>query len=209
MNRSAQNAILKILEEPPAQVMIILIAHRVGILIPTIRSRARVMPFSVLNPETMRDLLARQGHVLSAQDLESVTALSGGSIGQAIRYIEQGGLDMLKTVLDMLDAYPQWNWRKIHELSSSLSSAAQDKDYRLFVDVMQWVFRQMLFLKARGSNDLPQYLKSEALQMMMGDCSLEKLIEISDGLKDHFNRIDFSNLDRRDAVRAAFLVIHQ
>lgn len=48
MTRSAQNAILKILEEPPAKALLILIAHRPGALLPTIHSRSRVMAFPPL-----------------------------------------------------------------------------------------------------------------------------------------------------------------
>ena len=43
LNRNAQNALLKILEEPPPRTLLILIAQSAGALIPTIRSRARVM----------------------------------------------------------------------------------------------------------------------------------------------------------------------
>lgn len=209
MNRSAQNAILKILEEPPANVLIILIAHRPGMLIPTIHSRARVIPFSPLSEAHMAELLARQGHKLGPDDMAALSALSEGSIGLALRYIDEGGLTMLYKVLDHLDDYPRWNWARIHALSSSLSSPSQDKDYRMFVEVMQWIFREVLFSKARGGQQPPSYLNNETLSRMMSESPLEKLVQICDGLKEHFERTDFSNLDRRDAVRGSFLVISE
>ncbi len=208
MNRSAQNAILKILEEPPANVLIMLIAHRPGMLIPTIRSRARVIPFSPLSPEIMKDLLSRQGISLSVNDMAALADLSEGSIGQALKYAEEGGLEMLTKVLDYLDDAPNWNWENIHKLSGSLSTTAQDKDYRMFVDVMQWVFRKMLFLKSRGETGLPEYLERKGTQMIFAAYSLEKLIDVCDGLKNHFARVDYANLDRRDAVRSAFTMIN-
>ena len=209
MNRSAQNAILKILEEPPPRVLIILIAHRPGMLIPTIRSRARVIPFAPLSQDHMNELLRKQGHALSPEDLDILSALSEGSIGTALRMVEEGGLDMFSTVLDHLDDAPQWNWIKIHTLANSLGTASKDKDYRMFTALLQWVFRKLLFIKARGIQDLPAYLQRESLQNIMTHYPLEKLIAVNDGLKTHFDRTEFSNLDRRDAVRAAFLVISQ
>lgn len=207
MNRSAQNAILKILEEPPPNVLIMLIAHRPGMLIPTIRSRARVIPFEPLSQENMKDLLARQGHYLSVEDMTTLASLSEGSIGQALRYIEQGGLETLAQLLGYLETAPNWNWARLHELSASLSSPAQDKEYRMFVDLLQWVFAQILRVQARGSSDIPPALSKVAASQFMMQIPLERLITISDNLKNHFERVEFSNLDRRDAIRSCFLVI--
>jgi DNA polymerase III subunit delta' len=209
MNRNAQNALLKILEEPPSKVMIILIAHRLGALIPTIRSRARVIPFTPLDSNVMADLLARQGHALSTQDIKRLNALSQGSAGQALRYAEEGGLTLLELILDHINDPTFPNWVKIFEFAQELSAAAQDKEYRLYTELMEWIFRQILFAKAKGENTPPDYIKSSKLEEIMRTSSLEKLIKICDDLKILFARTDFSNLDRRDAVRGGFHVIIQ
>ncbi len=209
MNRSAQNAILKILEEPPANVLIVLVAHRPGMLIPTIRSRARVIPFEPLSAENMQDLLKRQGVSLSIGDMDALADISEGSIGQALKYAEEGGLDMLTKVLGYLDQAPNYNWEEIHKLANSLGVAAQDKEYRLFTEMMQWVFRKMLFLKSRGHSALPSYMDKDGARHIYTQYSIEKLVDVTDALKNHFDRIEYANLDRRDAVRSAFLVIDQ
>ncbi len=59
MNRNAANSLLKILEEPPRQTLLILVAHSPGKLLPTIRSRCRQVPLAPLPAATVRDLLAR------------------------------------------------------------------------------------------------------------------------------------------------------
>src|ERR1700688_1149105 len=48
MNRNAANALLKILEEPPQQALLLLVAHSPGRLLPTIRSRCRRFPLAPL-----------------------------------------------------------------------------------------------------------------------------------------------------------------
>ncbi len=211
MNRNAQNAILKILEEPPANVLIILITHRPGMLIPTIRSRTRFVQFSPLSSEILLDLLHKQSDhpVPSLDQMDILSSISEGSIGKAINFIDGGGFDTLIQIFDLLDEYPNWNWVKIHQFSSSISSPAQDKEYRMFVELLKWLFRQMLSLKARGGQDLPTFLQRDSLMNIMSEMSLESLISITDGLKHHFDRVEFSNLDRRDAVRGCFLVISQ
>ncbi len=203
MNRSAQNAILKILEEPPQKVLIILVAHSSGALIPTIKSRSRLFSFDALPQKHIQTLLEHQGHELSMSDTEALTAISMGSAGHALKLIEEDGLQVLSKILSHIGA----SGSKLHTLSNSLSSAAQDKQYRLFVDLMQWVFRHMLFLKARGINDLPNHFNNNELDFLFKAYSLKRLINICDNLNNHFDRVDFSNLDRRDAIRSAFLMI--
>lgn len=211
MNRNAQNAILKILEEPPANVLIILITHRPGMLIPTIRSRTRFIQFSSLSDDVLHDLLNKQSDypVPSLEQMEILSSMSEGSIGKAINFIEGDGFDSFSQVLDLLDDGPNWNWVKIHQFSSSVSSPAQDKEYRMFTELLQWIFHQMLFAKARGGQCLPSFLHRDALSRVMDNNSIEDLISITDGLKSHFDRVEFSKLDRRDAVRGCFLVISQ
>ncbi len=208
MNRNAQNAILKILEEPPKDVLIILVAHRLGALIPTIRSRARVISFDSLHCETFFELLSRNGHALDSRKKELVYDLSQGSVRSALSYLKDGGLDSFENVIEHLNDYPNWNWSRVHALSASVSSPSQDNEYRLFCVFLQAIFNRLLFCKAR-QEPLPQYLDNPTLQNLVTGMSLEGLIRIVDGLKSHFERIEFSNLDRKDGVRGSFLVINE
>ena len=209
MNRSAQNAILKILEEPPANVLMILIAHRAGRLIPTIHSRCRNVDFQSLDAPVMEELFARQGVLFRPEELDTVLTFAGGSIGRALQFVEEGGLDTLSLILSTLAYMPEWDRVKVFELGEMLSPPSQDKAYRMFADLLQWVFRQVLFAKARGAQNLPPCLARSGLEGFLRKSSLEKLVGICDSLKNHFESVEFSNLDRRDAVRGAFVVLSQ
>ena len=209
MNRSAQNAILKILEEPPKNVLIILVTHRIGMLIPTILSRSRVIKFDPLSSQNMKVLFEKQGEYISAQDMDTLNLLSQGSIGKAFSYKEDEGLETLSKIMTYLGDVQLGRWSKIHEFANTVGVAAKDKEYRVFAEVLQFIFRHVLFLKARGVETLPEALSQSFLQNYIAHTPLERMITISDSLKAHFERIDFSNLDRRDAVRTAFLVISQ
>lgn len=211
MNRNAQNAILKILEEPPANVLIMLIAHRPGLLIPTIHSRTRNIKFAPLSAMVMETLLAhKEGiDVLSPPDIETVNALSEGSIGQALKYIEQDGLAMLEKTLEHMIFAKQGDIHKLHEFSASIAKPAQDTQYRIFTYTFLWVIRKLLFLKARVHSEVPHYIRNSATENILNKATLEEMIALSDEVKNIFERVDFSNLDRRDAVRSAFLMISQ
>src|SRR3990170_4879571 len=67
LEKGAANALLKSLEEPPAGTFFFLVAHRLGRLLPTIRSRCRVLPFP---------------------RVEAAIAAAGGSPGAALEFVE-------------------------------------------------------------------------------------------------------------------------
>ncbi len=85
LNPAAANAILKLLEEPPARAVLILIAHRPAGLLPTIRSRCRALPLHPWAPPIWPRALAQAGLTVEAPD--AVAALAfwfGGPRGAAV-----------------------------------------------------------------------------------------------------------------------------
>jgi DNA polymerase-3 subunit delta' len=84
-SQEAANALLKLLEEPPRESLMVLTTVDPRRLLPTIRSRAVPVRLNRLKDEQVRGFLAE--HVeprLSEQALEERVALAGGSIGQAL-----------------------------------------------------------------------------------------------------------------------------
>ena len=208
MNRNAQNAILKILEEPPAHTVLILVCHRLGAMIPTIRSRTQNITFKALEREIFETLLERGGYTdLSAEQIQTLYTLSEGSIGTAIEYIEQGGLDTLAEILAMFENYPAWRWSDIHKLADGLARAGRDQSYKSFTELLPWIFTQMIQAKARGQNTSSRLLDIQAIQTLHKQSSLETLLKICENLKSHFDCVERSNLDKRQAVLGAFSII--
>ncbi len=93
METSAANALLKSLEEPPAGTFFLLIAHRIGRLLPTIRSRCRVLNFPRVSDVDMDAILARESPQADAAMREAAIAAASGSPGAAIDFVE---LDLAK-----------------------------------------------------------------------------------------------------------------
>jgi len=87
MNAEAANALLKSLEEPQVQSTFILTTSRPGLLPATIRSRCQQVRFRRLAPEVIRQWLQQNAQAIPAQ-AELATALAEGSLGTALRVIE-------------------------------------------------------------------------------------------------------------------------
>ena len=104
MNPAAANALLKVLEEPPADALILIVAHQPAGLLPTIRSRCRTLRLSPLEPAQLGDVLA---HLGVDDDAAALAALSDGSVGEALRLAGQGGLDRYQQLVDLMDTLPR------------------------------------------------------------------------------------------------------
>ena len=101
MNPNAANALLKLLEEPPPRAILLLVSAAPGRLLPTIRSRCRVLPMSPLPEAPMRALLADYAPEI---DATRMIELSEGSIGNALILVESDGMALAALVDEALEA---------------------------------------------------------------------------------------------------------
>ena len=126
MSTGAANALLKVLEEPPAEAALILVCHRPGLLPPTIRSRCRVLRCAPLGPGDL-DRALRDAGIAPPAD-PALGALAGGSVGAAARLITGGGLAAYAEILALLAQAPGMDRRALGALAESC--AARDAGER-------------------------------------------------------------------------------
>ncbi len=98
-NRSAGNALLKLLEEPPADTVIILISHRPAQVLPTLRSRCTRLALTRLPDGVVAEGLARWAPDVDAADRTAVAALARGSLGRALQLATENGLMLYRRLL--------------------------------------------------------------------------------------------------------------
>lgn len=100
MNNAAANSLLKILEEPPSSVYFILVSSRSRFLLPTIRSRCRVLGFSPPEPEIAARTLTEAGCE------KRYLGLAGGAPFRVTRWKVDGILDPLDRIVESLISPP-------------------------------------------------------------------------------------------------------
>ena len=89
MNRNAANALLKSLEEPPAGTFFMLITHRPSRLLPTIRSRCRILRFPNLTDAQLETMLGASDTGATGDARLAAIKAAEGSYGAALRFAEQ------------------------------------------------------------------------------------------------------------------------
>jgi len=152
LEASAANALLKMLEEPPANTLFFLVSHAPGRLLPTIRSRCRRLDFGKLDCDTMTSLLS---HSLANQSPASVAQLveyANGSIGRAVDIASLDLASLEGEALGILRQGDPDNARR-SKLAASLGPKAAAERYAAFLELVPGLIaREAITMKgaARG-----------------------------------------------------------
>lgn len=88
LERNAGNALLKVLEEPPEGTFFLLVTHRPGRLLPTIRSRCRMLRFSALDDTAVEQILREAAPQADASARAAAVAAAEGSPGAALDFVD-------------------------------------------------------------------------------------------------------------------------
>ena len=101
LERSASNALLKNLEEPPAGTVFLLVSHAPGRLLPTIRSRCRMLRFAPLGDAEMQAALRAALPEADEGEIASLAVAGEGAPGKAIGFagLDIAGLDAAMTAI--------------------------------------------------------------------------------------------------------------
>lgn len=98
LERGGANALLKNLEEPPAGTIFLLVSHAPGQLLPTIRSRCRLLRFEPLPSDQVAAILRAELPDASASEVDALVRAGEGSPGRALGF---AGLDLAALEGDM------------------------------------------------------------------------------------------------------------
>ncbi len=133
MERNGANALLKNLEEPPAGTAFLLVSQAPGRLLPTIRSRCRLLRFSPLDDEQVRTVLRRALPDSNSAELDSLVRIAGGAPGNALRF---AGLDIaaLDAAIDKLAAHGDITNALRVALGRTLALKTAQERYQAFLE---------------------------------------------------------------------------
>ena len=104
MNEEGANAMLKTLEEPPANSLLILVAENLDAVLPTIRSRCQLLRFSTLAASDVTDLLVENEIADSPEEAAAAAAMSDGSLQTAAQLLNPALRSLRNRLFDCLSA---------------------------------------------------------------------------------------------------------
>jgi DNA polymerase III subunit delta' len=137
LQREGANALLKVLEEPPARTLLLLISHAPGRELATIRSRCRRLLLRPLDiADVARAVAAATGRDADNTKLKEAAAASDGSAGRAIRLLDGSALALRQRVLDLFAQLPDPDPRALHALGDALGGN-EPQTLATFMDMVE------------------------------------------------------------------------
>ena len=131
LHTSAANAILKILEEPPAKTLFLLVTHQLSSVLPTVRSRARVEKMLPLSISELRQLCER--FIPDETISDEVLQLANGSFGRIANLKQFGGDKIYEKVVDIVQ---RKNSTESDIMAIAKQIAAEPELYGILLDVI-------------------------------------------------------------------------
>ncbi|MBN2628935.1 MAG: DNA polymerase III subunit delta' [Rhodobacteraceae bacterium] len=161
MNTGAANALLKLLEEPPAQVTFLVIAHQPHRLLPTIRSRCRELRLTTLPPDPLARALAQAGGGVEPDEVQALGELAGGSVGEAFRLSNLDGLQTYAALIRLFGTLPRLDRPGALSLAEMGAGKGAEDRFDLIVTLLDLFLARLA--RAGASRQLrPEAAKGEA-----------------------------------------------
>ncbi len=210
LNASSQNALLKILEEPPKKTVLILTTSQPGKFLPTIRSRCRMIHMAPLADATLGALLDKMAPTLGTEEKNILIRMGQGSIGKALRFYQDDGVKLYRELLEVASTMPDIDMVKVHALAEKLGKFGAEQSFATAAEIMSgWCERQARS-NARGvppEDILPG--DAAVFQKIGATYPAGHFFRAWEKISELVRQTDIYNLDKKQAVIGAFLALHR
>ena len=196
LNRNAANAVLKMLEEPPARAILLLTCAAPGRLLPTIRSRCRRLPLQPLAPAEMDAALAEYLPGSPPHERTRLAELSTGSPGRALLLAEDKGLQLAAVAAEVLDGVPALPMERAVAIAEQLGGRAEDR-FTPFMTLLRDALSETVRRAARGA--------PERLASLRPLAEWAEMWQSLTHIQDETERL---NLDRRQALLSSIMLLN-
>lgn len=144
LNAFGENALLKVLEEPPRRSLLLLVSNAPGRVLPTIRSRCRVLLLrSLSGRDTAQAVGATTGQTAEEEDVIAAVASANGSPGHALELLDGKVLALRRKILDLLGQLPTPDPQTMHTLGDALGYS-DPAPLTTFIDLVNdWLSDQL------------------------------------------------------------------
>ena len=165
MTTEAANKLLKLLEEPPAGTIFLLVTHQVEKVLSTVLSRCQIIRLQPVERDDMAAIL-EQKYELDREDAMNYATLSGGSIGKAFAEVEssEGAGVMEEMVRSLIDAALSRSLSEVLEVSDAIAALGRDRQ-KLWCVTAQEFIRKMFIIQqgleriAFANSDESEYIQ--------------------------------------------------
>lgn len=185
LNTQGANKLLTLIEEPPPYLTIFLLCENVISVMNTIKSRAVKIRLDGLNRNQIAKYLYTH-YELEQSEGEIIAFFSSGALGQAKELIEMDFLSIRSNVYNLICE----TWEKGIDYVK-INRVLVEKDYKIVLDLLEFWFRDLLYLKIGESRDMlinkDYYDKLINIKLRKPEELINKVRTIRNALKNSIN----------------------
>lgn len=210
MNANSANALLKVLEEPPAHTHFLLISHAPGQIPITIRSRCRMLKFSPLSEAAFESAIRQQfegeGRVLpEVPDWQDLMHLANGSVRLGLEMITGSGLRHYKALYKIFDHLPNLDERNVDYFVNDVLKDKSGQDYEGGVQLISDLLYRLI--KAQGAAARLSQGELKLAHKLIKPQALEQWLGLWDTLQRQAAEVQALNLDKRTHLMQCFFAL--
>ena len=203
MNRTAANALLKILEEPPARALFFLVSHTPGRLLATIKSRCVSLNLRPLDLADFTAVMAanlKPDEMPGQNELSALAELCGGGPGQALALIRGKGWETFQSFNKLMDRLPALDPGACASFAEKLGARGAEEDYRTFCRLLtEWLAARVRGRALDGRSGSNVQAQSP-LERFMTPSNLPAWADAWQQISRSLARANALNLDRKHTI---------
>jgi len=207
MNPHAANSLLKILEEPPKNTVLLLASDNPARLLPTIRSRCRTLALKPLAESVIVELLQRLRPDLSGDESAVLARLGEGSVGRSLELAAGDGIETYNFIINILQRLPNLDPELLHGFAERMARSGAEDSFALLTELLPAELARLVTSAAQGSA-IPA-AEDRARRNLAGRRSLDQWVAVWEKLTNLFAQAEGINLDRKQVVLNAFFALEE
>ena len=201
MSVGAANSLLKTLEEPPGNALIILLTENAGLLLSTVRSRCQLFRFAPLSLEHLLTLLTQNG--LSPESAALLAPMAGGSVQKALELDNESLVARRESVLSNVG---KLNLNRIATIFDAAEELSGNREKTLeLLDMLLSFYRDAVHLGA-GNADIVNGSSRREIELLASRRSLPKNLELLEAISETRRAVQ-RNANSKLAMDHLFMIL--
>ncbi|MBL70908.1 MAG: DNA polymerase III subunit delta' [Rhodobiaceae bacterium] len=202
MNKNGVNALLKLIEEPPEKSLFLIVCQNPGRVLDTITSRCRMLRFNALDEVDLQSIVSARMESSDQNEIAASAFLAQGSAGYALTLCAEGGFDLYREMIGVLETVPQLDVEKLHGLAGRFSARAAPEQFSIFCFLLSGWLHRFVRCASMGTVFQPVFEGEEALaaRLLSTGLGVEPFIALWEKVEQDSRAVAALNLDKKQAV---------
>ncbi len=210
LNINSANALLKSLEEPPKNTVFLIVSSKPAKLLPTIRSRCRMLKLPDLSLEVMAALIKQYEVEINPNEADIIAYLAQGSFSRLLEVIDVEGLEIYLETIKLLEQLPNISRDDLHDFATKMATKANETRYEFFAEqYLTLLARLIKYISLSGQGENLPNIEIKLFEQLSNHLALDALFELWENSQQKLRVNEAFNMDKKQTVITEFLQLEK